>query len=421
MIYFVAIMVVLLAFLGTPLFIVIAAIALTLFFSSGIDSSIFMVELDRMASTPLLVAIPLFALAGYILAESKAPQRLVKLSDALFGWLPGGFAIISVITCALFTAFTGASGITIVAMGGLLLPGLIKEGYPEGFSLGLLTTSGSLGLLFPPSLPLILYGVVSKSNIETLFLAGVIPGLLMMLALSLYCVNKGMKRDRPQPAFSLAEAGRAVREAAWEIPLPFVVLGSIYGGLVAVSEAAALTALYALIVEVFVYREVTWTKLTKAMRECMILVGAVLIILGAALAFTNYLIDAQIPLRALRLFQDYISSKLTFLLALNAFLLIVGCILDIFSAMVVIVPLVAPIAEAYGINLIHLGIIFLANLQIGYATPPVGMNLFIASLRFERPVTTLYVASLPFLGILLIVLMLITYLPQLSLWLPGIH
>ncbi len=419
--YFVAIMVVLLAFLGTPLFIVIAAIALTLFFSSGIDSSIFMVELDRMASTPLLVAIPLFALAGYILAESKAPQRLVKLSDALFGWLPGGFAIISVITCALFTAFTGASGITIVAMGGLLLPGLIKEGYPEGFSLGLLTTSGSLGLLFPPSLPLILYGVVSKSNIETLFLAGVIPGLLMMLALSLYCVNKGMKGDRPRPAFSLAGAGRAVREAAWEIPLPFVVLGSIYGGLVAVSEAAALTAFYALIVEVFIYREVTWAKLSKAMRECMILVGAVLIILGAALAFTNYLIDAQIPLRALRFFQDYITSKLTFLLALNAFLLIVGCILDIFSAMVVIVPLVAPIAEAYGINLIHLGIIFLANLQIGYATPPVGMNLFIASLRFERPVTTLYVASLPFLGILLIVLMLITYLPQLSLWLPGIH
>jgi len=417
--YFVAPLFVLLAFLGTPLFIVIAALALLLFFTSGIDLSIFIIELDRMASTPLLVAIPLFAFAGYILAESKAPQRLVKLSDALFGWLPGGFAIIALVTCALFTAFTGASGITIVALGGLLLPGLIKEQYPEKFSLGLLTTSGSLGLLFPPSLPLILYGVVSKSNIATLFLAGIIPGLIMLVALSLYCMRNGMRHGIPRPAFSLAAAGRAVREAAWEIPLPFVVLGSIYGGFVAVSEAAALTALYALVVEVVIYREVTWTKLAKAMRECMILVGAVLIILGSALAFTNYLIDAEIPMKTLGLFQEYITSRFTFLLMLNVFLLVVGCILDIFSALVVIVPLVAPIAEAYGVNLIHLGIIFLANLQIGYATPPVGMNLFIASLRFERPVTTLYVASIPFMVILFLVLMLITYIPELSLWLPG--
>ena len=410
----------LLALLGTPLFVVLAAVTLFLLFQSGIDLSIAIVEMNRMAEMPLLAAIPLFALAGYILAESRAPQRLVKFSHAILGWLPGGFAIISLITCALFTAFTGASGITIVALGGLLLPGLIKERYGENFSYGLLTTSGSLGLLFPPSLPLILYGVVSETNIEKLFLAGIVPGLIMLLVLVIYSMRSGIAAGVSRAPFSWREARKALWESAWELPLPVVVLGGIYGGFVAVSEAAALTALYVLIVESFIRREVTWKKLYKAMLECMILVGAVLIILGAALAFTNYLIDAQIPMKTLELFESHISNRITFLLMLNVFLLLVGCILDIFSSLVVVVPLVLPIAHAYGVDPIHLGVIFLANLQLGYSTPPVGMNLFIASLRFEQPVGKLYVASLPFLILLLLVLFLITYLPELSLWLPGL-
>lgn len=409
-----------LALLGTPLFVVLAGVTLFLLFQSGVDLSIAIIEMNRMAETPLLAAIPLFALAGYILAESRAPQRLVKFSHAVLGWLPGGFAIISLITCALFTAFTGASGITIVALGGLLLPGLIKERYGENFSYGLLTTSGSLGLLFPPSLPLILYGVVSETNIEKLFLAGIVPGLIMLLVLVIYSMRSGIAAGVPRAAFSWKEARKALWESAWEIPLPVVVLGGIYGGFVAVSEAAALTALYVLIVESVIRREVTWKKLYKAMLECMILVGAVLIILGAALAFTNYLIDAQIPMKTLALFESHISSRITFLLMLNVFLLLVGCILDIFSSLVVVVPLVLPIAHAYGVDPIHLGVIFLANLQLGYSTPPVGMNLFIASLRFEQPVGKLYVASLPFLILLLLVLFLITYLPELSLWLPSL-
>jgi tripartite ATP-independent transporter DctM subunit len=306
-------------------------------------------------------------------------------------------------------------------MGGLLLPGLLKEKYPEKFSLGLLTTSGSLGLLFPPSLPLILYGIVSKTNVEKLFLAGLLPGTLMLVFLALFSARSGIAAKVPRNTFSWREMRKVLKDSIWELPLPFVVLGGIYGGFVAVSEVAAITALYVLVVETMINREVSWKGLFKAMRECMILVGAVLIVLGAALAFTNYLIDAEIPMKVLAFFRHHITDRLVFLIMLNLFLLIVGCVLDIFSALVVVVPLIVPMAEAYGVNLIHLGIIFLTNLQIGYSTPPVGMNLFIASLRFERPVAVLYTASLPFLSILLLVLLLITYFPQLSLFLPGLR
>ena len=418
--YFLAILTALFTLLGTPLFIVISGVTLFLFFHSDISLSIIIIEMNRLAQTPLLVAIPLFAFAGYILAESKAPRRLVELSNALFGWMPGGFAIISLIACALFTAFTGASGITIVALGGLLLPGMIRAKYPERFSLGLLTSSGSLGLLFPPSLPLILYGVVSKSNIEELFLAGILPGFFMLLVLIIYSAKIGSTAGIPKTHFSWRTAGKAVKDSAWELPLPLVVLGSIYGGFVAVSEAAALTALYVLIVESCINREISWARLLNAMRDCMTLVGALLIILASSMAFTNYIIDAEIPMKALEFFQSYTTNRFTFLLALNVFLLIVGCILDIFSAIVIIVPLIVPIAEAYGISIVHLGIIFLANLQLGYTTPPVGMNLFIASLRFKKPIGTLYMASLPFMIMLLIVLLIVTYIPFLSLWLPGL-
>jgi tripartite ATP-independent transporter DctM subunit len=407
-----------LALFGTPLFAIIAAIALIAFYFAGIDSSAVIIELYRLASQPILLAIPLFTFAGYLLAESKTPQRLVNLSRAFFGWLPGGLGIVTLVSCAIFTAFTGASGVTIIALGGLLYPVLQAEKYPEKFNLGLLTSSGNLGLLFPPSLPIILYGLVSGTSIDQLFIAGIIPGLLMIVLLSIYSVNSMRKVHSHRDAFTWKVAWKATREAAWEIPLPFIILIGIYTGLFTVTEAAAVTAFYVLIIEVFIYKDVDLKKgLPKVMRESMILVGGILVILSAALGLANYMIDAEIPMQILAWMKKLITSKIAFLLVLNAFLLVVGALMDIFSAIMVVVPLIVPIATNFGVDPVHLGIIFLANLGIGYSTPPVGMNLFIASFRFEKPVLKLYGATIPFLIILLISLALITYIPELSLWL----
>jgi tripartite ATP-independent transporter DctM subunit len=374
---------------------------------------------------PALVAIPLFTFAGYVLGESQAPDRLVRLTRALLGWLRGGLGIVSLASCALFTALTGASGVTIVALGALLYPALRRADYPERFSLGLITTSGSLGLLFAPALPLILYGVVAQQmnleqpvRIDDVFAAGLLPGLLMLAALSLWTVWK--RRDSAGSArFRWHEARAALRESIWEIPLPFVVLGGIYSGAFALSEAAAVTALYVLVVEVGIRREISLSKLPEVMRESMVLVGAILIILGASLASTNYLIDTEVPTRLFELIRAHVDSRLTFLILLNLFLLALGMMLDIFSALVIVVPIILPIAVGYGIHPLHLGIVFLANMQIGYITPPVGMNLFIASYRFERPVIEVYRATVPFFLILLATVLVITYWPALSLVLVG--
>jgi C4-dicarboxylate transporter DctM subunit len=404
-----------LALLGAPLFAIIAAGALLGFARSGVDPMAVLAEFYRIADMPVLLAIPLFTFAGYLLGESGAPKRLVRLSNALFGWMPGGLALVALVTCALFTAFTGASGVTIVAVGALLYPAMRQVGYDENFNLGLLTTGGSLGLLFPPSLPLILYGIVAETSVDKLFVAGLLPGALMLLLLGGWCLRAGRRLDRVSEPFSWREAGAAVRAAAFEVPLPLLVLGGVYSGFFAVSEVAAVTALYVLVVEVGVYREVSLKRLPKVMRESTVLVGGILIILGASLASTNYLIDAQVPAKLFAFVTSHISSKLTFLILLNLFLLVLGTMLDIFSALIIVVPLILPIAAGYGIDPIHLGMIFLANMQIGYSTPPVGMNLFIASYRFDKPVMQLYRASIPFVIILLIAVLVITYVPALSL------
>ncbi|HHM04404.1 MAG TPA: TRAP transporter large permease subunit [Gammaproteobacteria bacterium] len=412
------------ALLGAPLFAVIGASALLGFYSAGIDLSVVAIEIYRLAEMPVLLAIPLFTFAGYVLSESGAPHRLVRLTQALLGWLPGGLAMVALVACALFTAFTGASGVTIVALGALLFPALMQTGYRERFSLGLITTSGSLGVLFAPSLPLILYGVVAQQlgtgepfTIDDLFLAGLLPGILMIALLSAWSYWQG--RRLPLPDRSLLEAKEAVIEARWELPLPFIVLGGIYSGYFAVSEAAAVTALYVLVVEFLVYRDIPLKRLPHIIRQSMILVGAVLVILGVSLASTNYLIDAEVPTRLFETIKAHISSPLTFLLLLNVFLLVLGMMLDIFSALMIMVPLLLPVAVGYGIDPVHLGVIFLANMQIGYFTPPVGMNLFIASYRFEKSILTLYRATLPFFVILLLAVLIITYWPALSLTLPG--
>ena len=319
--------------------------------------------------------------------------------------------------CAMFTAFTGASGVTIIALGSLLYPALRSEGYPENFGLGLITTSGSLGLLFAPAIPLILFGIIAKSSIDKLFAAGILPGILMVALLSSYSLFVGRKCRIPLQKFNWRTLLSSLRLAAWEIPLPIFVLGGIYSGIFAVSEAAAVTAFYVLIVEVFIYREIRIRDLPRVMRRSMTLVGGIMIILGLSLASTNYLIDQEVPLKLFDFVKSHINSKWTFLIILNVFLLVLGCILDIFSAIVLVVPLILPIAISYGIDPVHLGIIFLANMQIGYCTPPIGMNLFIASYRFKQPVAKLYLATLPFLAILLFVVLVITYWPDLSLFL----
>src|SRR5512139_3913655 len=415
MIFFAILVLVFLMFSVAPLFTIFSGLTLLLLFTGEIDSSAMIIEMYRMATTPILVAIPLFTFAGYLLSESKAPKRLIGLTDALLGWLPGGLSIIALITCSAFTALTGATGITIIALGGILYPALLQGKYPEKFSLGLVTNSGTLGLLLPPSLPIIIYAIVSKVQITQLFLAGLLPGILMVVLFSVFSVQKAIVSAAPSSNFTTSRMSNASRDAMWELPLPLVVLGGIYSGYFAVSEAAAITAVYVFLVEVVIYRDIKWRDLPQVMRKSMVLVGGILIILGAALGFTNYLIDAEVPMKLFNLIKAYTDSPFIFLILLNLFLLVVGCLLDIFSALIVVVPLITPVASAYGINPIHLGVIFLANLQIGALTPPVGMSLFISSLRFEKPMSNVIRASLPFIVVLLFVLAIITYVPWFSL------
>ena len=412
-----SIILVLLAILGAPLFTVIATSAMLGFYREDTDLMNMALEIQSIADLPFLAAIPLFTFAGYLLSESDAPKRLVRLTGAVLGWVPGGLAIVSLAACAFFTAFTGASGVTIIALGAILYPALKMDGYPDKFNLGLVTSAGSLGLLFAPSLPLILYGVIAEVPIDNLFLAGVVPGMVMLVMLSGYSLWVNRANRKPLRTFSWSEVGGAFREAIWEIPLPFVVLGGIYSGFFAVSEAAAVTALYVIIVEVVILREIRLSELPQVMRSSMMLVGGILIILSVSLASTNYMISAGIPQMLLEMVSGFVSSPISFLILLLLFLLVLGAILDIFSAIVLVVPLILPIAAQYGVHEVHLGIVFLAAMQLGYLTPPVGLNLFIASYRFEKPIMHVYSATFPFLIILMLSVIIITFLPDLSLWL----
>lgn len=401
---------------GAPLFIIFGALAMLLFHAQGIDTQAVIIEMVRLASAPTLIAIPLFTFAGYLLAESKSPQRIVNLCRALFGWMPGGMAIVALVACAFFTAFNGASGVTIIALGGLLLPILERERYPERFSMGLLTAGGSLGLLFPPSLPLILYALVAQVNVDALFLAGILPGVMIVVMLSLFSMRAGAKAQVAREPLQLKTVLTALWESVWIIPLPFIVLVGIYGGFFTASEAAAITAVYVLFIELAVYRDLKPIRdIPRIAANSMVLVGGVLIILGCALGFTNYLVDEQVPMKILGFMREFITSKVMFLAVLNVFLLVVGCLMDIFSAIIVVVPLIVPVAREFGVDPVHLGIIFLLNLEIGYITPPVGMNLFISSFRFKKPLPELIRSTFPFLLVLLAALLIVTYVPDISL------
>lgn len=407
--------------LGAPIFVILGGVAVLLFWNeSGVLAAI-PAETYRIVVHPMLPTLPLFTLAGYFFAEGDASRRLVRVFRAWFGWIPGGTPLVSVLVCAFFTSFTGGSGVTILAMGGLLFPMLIKEMYSRRFSTGMLTAAGSLGLLFPPSLPVILYGVRSQTPIDRLFLAGILPGLFLMAIVALWGIRQGIVGKSKRTPFRWREAGAALWEAKWEVLTPVIVLGGLFGGVATLVETAAITAVYAFVVQVFVYRDLKLTRdVVPTIVKCATLIGGVLIILGVAMGLTSYLVDAQIPSRALEWVQAHIHSKLVFLLALNGALLVVGALMDIFSAIIVIVPLITPMGAAFGIDPVHLGIIFLVNLELGYLTPPVGMNLFLSSYRFDLSLPKVYRSVIPYLIILAIGVLVITYVPAITLTVPAL-
>jgi len=409
------------ALLGSPLFATLGGAALLLFWRDGLPMASVALDHYRLVVNPSLPMIPLFTLAGYFLAESGAPRRLIRLFNALFGGMRGGAAIATVAACAFFTSFSGASGVTILALGGMLMPLLSSAGYSQRGALGLLTGAGSLGGLLPPGLPLVLYAIVAKISIEEMFLAGILPGLLMVALIAAWGLRLAPRAAAAPRKFDRRELGAALLEAKWELLLPAVAFAALFGGFATPVEAAALTAVYAFIVAVLVHRDLGLRRdVPRVMAECGLLVGGVLLILGIALGFTNYLVDARIPERVVDWVTEVIDSRWVFLAALNVILLLAGCVLDIFSATVVLAPLLVPLGLAYGIDPIHLGILFLANLELGYLTPPVGMNLFFAAYRFGKRLPEVFRAVLPAVGVLGCGVLLITYVPWLSTALPHL-
>ncbi len=402
------------AFFGAPIFIVLGGIGFLLFARQGAALEVIPNEAFSLLTGQSLPAIPLFTFTGFLLSESKAGERLVRLFRALFSWIPGGLAIMAVLVCAFFTTFTGASGVTILALGALLSYVLLRGKYTESFSTGLLTASGSIGLLFPPSLPIIIYGVIAGVSIKDMFLGGILPGTVLVLAIIAYSVFHA-RRDRVErEPFSLHEALHGFRGAFWEVALPVVIIGSYFGGLTTLVESGAIAVIYALLVEVVIHRDLKVKQLPAVMLKCVPIIGGVLTILALANGLAYYIIDAEIPMKLAAWVQATVHSKYLFLLLLNLALLVVGCFMDIFSATLVVVPLIIPLAQIFSIHPVHLGIVFLANMELGYLTPPVGLNLYLAAYRFNQPITRIYREVLPFLLIQLLAVLLITYVPFLS-------
>lgn len=414
---------------GAPLYtVMLAATALGSFYSkvgfeAGFDAAIVkLVGTSGRDEIEVLSTIPMFIFAGYMLAESKSADRIVRFANALLGWLPGGLAIVTIFTCAIFTTFTGASGVTIIALGGVLMPALVRAGYPERFSMGLIAGTGAVGLLFPPAVPLFIYGTVygltglDKENWTTKqFLgAGIVPGLVLIGMLSAVAVFVAVKRKLPRQKFVLGELGKSFITALPELLIPVGVLVLLAKGIYGPPEVAALTVVYVAVLEFFVFRTLTLKMVWAISWEAMAMIGAIFMIILASTAFTNFAVDAEVPKKLVAITQEHVSSKIVFLLAINLMLLIVGTVMDIFSAIVVVLPLIAPIAKAYGIDPYHLGVIFLLNLEVGYLHPPVGLNLFLTSVKFNRPITEVMWATVPFLITMIMALLVITYVPALT-------
>ena len=400
---------------GAPIFVGLGGAAVLFFWGDFIPISAIPAEMYRIVVSPTLPTIPLFTLAGYILAESGASQRMVNVFSSTFGWIKGGTPVVVVLLCGFFTALTGGSGVTILALGGLLYPLLRKSGYSELFSLGLITVSGSLGLLFPPSLPAIIYSVTAGVSVKSVFIAGLIPGTLLVVFVAGWAIFIGDKERIKVQSFQWDSALKTLWIAKWEMVIPVLILFGVFGGFTTLVETAAITVVYILIIETLVYKDLQVNRLPKIVVDCATLVGGVLIILGVAMGLKGYLVDAQIPMHLLSWVKETISSKYVFLLMLNGLLLLVGCMMDIFSAIIVFVPLISPLGLYFGVDPVHLAIIFIANLELGFLTPPVGMNLFLSAYRFDKSMPLIYKATLPFFVIRFLVVLLITYLPIISL------
>jgi len=401
---------------GTPIFIGLGGLAVLFFWHDYTPISAISAETYRIVVSPTLPTIPLFTLAGYILAESRSSERIFYLFRAAFGWIPGGTPIVIVFLCGFFTALTGGSGVAILALGGLLFPLLKKEGYSELFSLGLITLAGSLGLLFPPSLPLIIYGVTARVSIKDLFIGGLVPGILIALVIAAYSIFQGYSQHVERQSFNIQNIIKELKSSFWEVIIPILILFGVFGGYTTLVETSASLVIYVLLVEVFVYKDLKLNDLPRIVLDCATLIGGVLIILGVAMGFTSYLVDAQIPMLLMDWVEQNISSKYVFLLLLNILLLVVGCLMDIFSAIIIIVPLITPLLSLFpDIHPVHLAVIFIANLELGYLTPPVGMNLFLSAYRFEKDMPTVYKATLPFFLLSVLIVLAITYIPIISL------
>jgi len=402
------------AFLGMPIFIVLGGIAFMLFAQGGQALEVVPNESYTLLIDHSIPAIPLFTIAGFLLSESKAGHRLVNLFRSLFSWFPGGLAVVSILVCAFFTTFTGASGVTILALGGLLFMVLREGNYSKKFSTGLLTASGSIGLLFPPSLPIILYGVIAQISIKDMFIGGILPGILMILVMAIVGVLYARHSKVKKETFQARQVLGSIKSAIWEILLPVIILLFYFGGITTLVESSAVAVIYILIVELLIHRDIRIRDLSRIIQKCIPIIGGVLIILALAKALSFFMVDAQVPLKLTEWVQENIHSKYLFLLLLNIGLLITGCFMDIYSAILVVVPLIIPLGDLFQIHPVHLGIIFLANMELGYLTPPVGLNLFLASYRFKSPVQKIYRNILLFFFIQLVSVLLITYLPFFS-------
>jgi tripartite ATP-independent transporter DctM subunit len=408
------------ALTGVPIFIVLGGVAYMLFAHTAQPLEVIANEAYSLLTSHSLPAIPLFTFTGFLLSESRAGERIVRLFKAIFSWFPGGLSIMAILVCTFFTTFTGASGVTILAVGGLLSYVLIKGQYSKPFSTGLLTAVGSIGLLFPPSLPVIIYGVTAQVSIKDMFIGGIAPGVILVLAMVLFGVLTAKRNKVPRERFAVKEAAAAIKNSFWEILLPVIIVGGFFGGITTLVESAAVAVIYALIVEVFIHRDIKFRELSNVLLKCMPIIGGVLAILALAKGLSYYIVDAEIPMQLTAWVQSAIHSKYLFLLLLNIALLITGCFMDIFSAIMVVVPLIIPLGDLFGIHPVHLGIIFLANMELGYLTPPVGLNLYLASYTFNEPIGKIYKDVFPFLIIQLIAVLLITYVPLISIGLLGL-
>jgi tripartite ATP-independent transporter DctM subunit len=405
---------------GIPIFIILGGIGYMLFAHTAQPLEVIANEAYSLLTSHSLPAIPLFTFTGFLLSESKAGERIVRLFKAFFAWFPGGLAIMAILVCTFFTTFTGASGVTILAVGGLLSYVLIKGQYNKKFSSGLLTAVGSIGLLFPPSLPVIIYGVTAQVSIKDMFIGGIAPGIIMVLAMVLFGILFAKRNKVPRDRFVLKEALAAMKDSFWEILLPLIIVWGYFGGITTLVESGAVAVIYTLIIEVFVHRDIKVRQLSNVLLKCMPVIGGVLAILALAKGLSYYIVDAEIPMQLTAWVQSAISSKYVFLLLLNLALLVTGCFMDIFSAIMVVVPLIIPLGNLFGIHPVHLGIIFLANMELGYLTPPVGLNLYLASYTFNEPIGKIYKDVFPFLMIQLATVLLITYIPFFSTGLLGL-